>query len=232
MADHLIDPGAPLVRRGAQASQLSFLDLFFILLTLFVLLIALSTFDIKRVSAIIHSVQFTFNPTVNLEIQEVNIIRLNRTGTTAGRVLQDVISVLKTEIEAVEISADLANNHLVARFPANALFEKDGIIFRQDQVTVLERIANSLSVSPYRIRTSVLASYRNLDDAGENPSDAVFRAALLAELFNDAGIPVEDLYTGIADDKLDTITFEFEISDRRLPQVDFAPQILRAEPQP
>lgn len=199
-------PAARKNNSSGNATILTYLSLFLLLLVFFLVIVANSTEKGYRVKAVLSSIERRFGPVLMVSGRMGGDAAV----AVAGRALRSYGELFETELALAKVEEVRGGQHLVVTLPEQDLIAPDGQSLHPARQGLIDRIARTLRDHSGPFRATVDVLLRVGGDAPDN-RDPVARAALLGRLLLANGAPAEAISVGLEPGTSGTIRFLFAI---------------------
>lgn len=201
----------------------TFLSLFLLVLSFFVVLTVLSEVVQERVQQALSSVAEVFSP-ISIESKvRSNPLNLRAAGFTNDFILDEIEILVESDIHVAKTTRNDKEGTLEVRIVNKALFQDNKPEIRPEMVILLKRISSTIASGNSPTYTSFITSYSTDETYVFTPPLSVRRAGELSKIALQEGISPERIQSGL-DTALDEETiFRFQIGDASFPNVRYIP---------
>jgi flagellar motor protein MotB len=205
----------PLRRRSANDSgvQSLALSLFLVLLAFFVMLVSISTFEDRKVSSALQSVQLQFRPGGEAEQTPSTIDPQTELRALQTAFLERLRTLLSSEIESARAEADAAGTVLFLAFPVTQFFAPGSAVVRGERAALFEGIAQIIEDRPpgSEVTVEVFFDSEKPGAAGDGAQIAVRRAAAIGADLVARGVMKEWVSVGLRPGASGVVEFVFRL---------------------
>ncbi len=184
-------------------------SLYLVLLAFFIMLVAMSEFDITKQDKAVASLQDTF--AISRQIQTLEYMPSPGLEVLVQELfaeLRDTVALLMPlkKLEVIE-----HHDELMIMVPMEQLFARDSTAIQPQKQPYLRQLSELLKRWQYElmIDMDIVLGTTNIDPAPTAQDVSVGRAGEIARFFLDSGLPKSQIAVGIADSEPKMITFSF-----------------------
>jgi hypothetical protein len=221
-----MDTGDPVTASEGQGRNiLQLLALFLLLLSFFILLNSLSSFEPRKIPAVLGSVNDTFSGWSPGERDYPYVDVGNRAALEQFQ--SQLREALLSAVPEARLESESGGRFMHVRLDADELFAHGGEALRPDRVLLLRGLVDALKVHPVDLRFEIELVFE-ID--GSRDALASKQAGSFARALVDAGAPGDAVSIGLRPGKAGVIEFAFEARHIGRPS-NFSPvENLRSEP--
>ena len=203
----------------------TFLSLFLLVLSFFVVLTVLSEVVQERVEQALSSVAKVFSPTTILSKEVFNPLKRRAAGFTKDFILEEIELLIDTDIHVARTKRDDRDGSLEVRVLNKALFQAGSAELKPEMLVLLRRISSTIANGTKPVYTSFVTGYDKRDAYIFAPPLSVRRAGELGRLALQEGISPERVQSGLDPTLKDETIFQFKIGEESFPNVLYMPNI-------
>ena len=203
----------------------TFLSLFLLVLSFFVVLTVLSEVVEERVEQTLSSVAKVFSPTTIQSKEVFNPLKRRAAGFTKDFILEEIELLIDTDIHVARTKRNDREGSLEVRVLNKALFQADRAELKPEMLILLRRISSTIANSKQPIYSSFVTGYDTRDAYIFTPPLSVRRAGELGRLALQEGISPERVQSGLDTKLEDETVFQFRIGAESFPNVLYIPNI-------
>ena len=201
----------------------TFLSLFLLVLSFFVVLTVLSEVVEEKVQQALSSVAEVFSPiSVESKIRS-NPLDLRAAGFTKDFILDEIEILVETDVHVAETTRADRDGSLEVRVKNKALFQKDKAVLKPEMNILLKRISATIASGGQPIHASFVTSYSTSDRYIFAPPLSVRRAGELGRIALQEGISPQRVQSGLDTDLDDETVFRFQVGINTFPSVRYIP---------
>ncbi len=203
----------------------TFLSLFLLVLSFFVVLTVLSEVVEERVEQTLSSVAKVFSPTTIQSKEVFNPLKRRASGFTKDFILEEIELLIDTDIHVARTQRNDRDGALEVRVLNKALFEANSAELKPEMLILLRRISSTIANSTQPIYTSFVTGYDTRDAYIFSPPLSVRRAGELGRLALQEGISPDRVQSGLDTTLEGETVFQFQIGEESFPNVLYIPNI-------
>lgn len=201
----------------------TFLSLFLLILSFFVVLTSLSEVVEEKVQQALSSVAEVFSP-VSIESKlRLNPLDLRAAGFTKDFILDEIKIIVETDVHVAETTRADKDGALEVRVKNKALFQKDKAELKPEMNILLKRISATIANGNQPIHASFVTSYSANDKYIFAPPLSVRRAGELGRIALQEGINPQRIQSGLDPDLEEETVFRFQVGVNTFPGVRYIP---------
>ncbi len=203
----------------------TFLSLFLLVLSFFVVLTVLSEVVEERVEQALSSVAKVFSPSTIKSKEIFNPLKRRSAGFTKDFILEEIELLVDTGIHVARTKRNDRDGSLEVRVLNKALFQSDSAEIKPEMLILLQRISSTIANSAQPIYTSFVTGYDTRDTYIFSPPLSVRRAGELGRLALQEGISPDRVQSGLDTTLKGETVFQFQIGEESFPNVLYLPNI-------
>ena len=203
----------------------TFLSLFLLVLSFFVVLTVLSEVVQERVDQTLSSVAKVFSPT-SIQSKEVfNPLKRRAAGFTKDFILEEIELLIDTDIHVARTKRNDRDGSLEVRVLNKALFQSGSAEIKPEMLVLLRRISSTIANSTQPVYSSFVTGYDTRDAYIFSPPLSVRRAGELGRLALQEGISPSRVQSGLDTTLEGETVFQFQIGEESFPNVLYIPNL-------
>lgn len=187
------------------------LALFLVILAFFIMLVSISSFEDRKVSSALESLQQKFRAAGNADPSAIEATPQAEARALQTAFLERLAALLNSELQNARVNADEAGNVLYVAFPVTQFFPPGGAVLRGERTALFEGIAQAIEERPAGSRIAVEVF---LDRPSADATDArlvVAQASAIGADLVARGVARDSVSVGLRPGAVGIIEFVFRL---------------------
>jgi len=194
-----------------------FLSLFLLVLAFFILLVAISTLEEVKSSAVMDSLSSTFTKSRS-QVNDPTQYTANDGDIMAGHQFQDqVTSLFATTLQVAKVEIVRPGRFMRVSIPTETMFAKDDAKLRPVVIPLFDRVVAALSGRPpglhFDMEFVMGVNYTSTGELPTGQSLEMSRASGVAKELAGRGVPPDAISIGLREGNLDAVLINFYVRD-------------------
>jgi flagellar motor protein MotB len=209
----------------SSTSLVLFLPLFLLILAFFILLVAISTVEEVKSSAVMNSLTSTFSKTQTNVNDPTEYTAKDGSPLSGHQFQEQLTNLFATTLQVAKVEIVRPGSFMRVAIPTETMFAQDVTELRPVVIPIFDRIVATLSGrSPgihFEMEFVLGVDYTQAGELPIGQTLAMSRASSVAEELAGRGVPPDAISIGLREGNLDTVTINFYVRNEQERQFQY-----------